>query len=340
MFVAFFAGILISALHPSAVSSYIQARNTIEGSVTTQDHQPLKDVRVFLQNDGYSDVGTTYTTGSGRFRFANIASGSYYVVVEPGSTDYGRQSQRVDVRPFNERRGGGGEVFRVDIVLKPRKDTTKPVATPPAGATVVFYQQIPEEAKKEFEIATKSLEKGSFESAVNSLKRAVEIFPEYYDALELLGTEYVKRNDFRSALPLLTRAVEINRDGWRGFYSLGIAQYETNNRGEATSSLRRAVELKPDSPNTNMRLGIALMEIPETRGEAIQAMEKVTKLAKETVPAAYFYLGILYSKNDRYREAADALDHFLKIYPQAGERDKIVKMIEQLRQKAKDQSKK
>ena len=339
MFVAFFIGILVSVLYGWPGSPFLQARNTIEGTVSTQDHRPLKDMRVFLQNDGYSQVGATYTGVSGNFRFTNVPSGTFYVTVEPGDTDFERQSQRVELRPFNERRGGGGEIFRVDLVMKTRKTTSKEGGTAGGSPAVIFLQQIPEEAKKEFERASRSLEKGSFDDATKSLKRAVEIFPDYYDALELLGTEYVKHSDFRGALPLLTHAIEINKDGWRGFYSLGIAQCETSNPIAGTKSLRRSVELNPDSPNTNLRLGIALIQTAENNDEATRSLEKVITIAKDTVPPAYFYLGISYSKSGRYREAADALDHFLRIYPQAGERDKIEKMIDQFRQKAKDSGK-
>jgi uncharacterized protein HemY len=52
------------------------------------------------------------------------------------------------------------------------------------------------------------------------------------------------------------------------------------------------------------------------------------------VPQAYFYLGSLYSKNNQNKEAADALEHFLRLDPQTGNKDQLKKVIEQLRQKA------
>ena len=318
----------------------LQAHNIIEGRVTNDGGRPLSDIRVLLQNDGYSPVASSLTDAAGHFQFRNLRSGNYYVEVEAGAAGYERQKQRVEAIAFNERRSGGGEVFRVDFVLKPMKATGK--GDQPAGAGaggVLFHQQVPEAARKEFERGSKEADKNSFDNAAAALKRAIALFPDYYDALELLGTEYVKRNDFAAALPLLTHAVEINHDGWRGFYSLGIAQCETNNCGEGIKSLRRATELNPNSPNVNMRLGMALMQSAETRGEAIQALEKVTRQAKDSVPQAYFYLGILYSKNNQYGEAAEALEHFLRVYPQAGEQDKLKQMIAQLRQKAKEQKK-
>jgi tetratricopeptide (TPR) repeat protein len=275
----------------------------------------------------------------GRFRFRNLRSGNYYILAEPGVNDYERQTQRVEVRPFNERRGGGGEVFRVDIVMKAREaaKASKPnLSTATKG--VIFYQSVPDVAKKEYLSAVKLLDKGSFDMAVASLNRAIGVFPDYYDALELLGNEYVKRNEYKSALPVLSRAVEINKDGWRGFYALGIAQYELNQREDGIRSLKRAVELNPDSANTNMWLGIALAQNSETRSEAIETLKKVTQLAGNSIPAAYFYLGGLYGKTNQYSEAAKAFEDFLKAAPEAGEREKIKQLIEEYRKKAKSKS--
>ena len=209
------------------------------------------------------------------------------------------------------------------------------------GNAVVFHQDVPEAAKKEYEQGVKSIEKGAFDSAAQSLKRSIELFPTYYDALERLGSEYVVRDDAQSAIPLLARAVEVNRDGWRGFYFLGIAQNKVNHLAESIKSLQRAVELNPDSPHTNMWLGMVLAVDPSMQANAIQSLEKAAKMAKEPLPGqAYYYLGGLYMRNNQYKEAADAFETLLRVSPNIGEKEKIKNIIGQLRQKAKEQNKK
>jgi tetratricopeptide (TPR) repeat protein len=341
MFVAFLLSLSLLPNLSLYASPAAQARNTIEGRVTTSDNRPLSEIRVFLRDEGYSQAGSTLTDGTGRFRFTNLRSGVYTIQVEPGASGYERQEQRLEAKAFNERRNGGGEVFRVEFVLLPKRSDKRTGGDPaPGSAGIVFHQDVPEGARKEYERGAKNLEKGAFESAAQSLKHAVDLFPDYYDALELLGTEYVKRHDYPAALPLLTHAVEINKDGWRAFYSLGIIQYESDQRGAGIKSFKRAVELNPNSPNANMRLGMALMQVPDALGEAIQTFERGISLAKDSIPQAYFYLGILYSKISRYREAADTLGTFLHLYPHAGEQEKIRKLIEECRQKAKAQGQK
>ena len=65
-----------------------------------------------------------------------------------------------------------------------------------------------------------------------ALVHAIELFPDYYDALELLGSEYVKHAYYDSAAPLLARAVQVNKDEWRSFYGLGVSLIELDRRGE------------------------------------------------------------------------------------------------------------
>jgi tetratricopeptide (TPR) repeat protein len=337
MLISVFVSIALAAGQFLVTAPLVQSSNTIEGRVTGSSGRPLSDLRVMLKNGSYSEIASTMTDASGHFRFMNLGRDNYYIVVEPGETDYERVTQRIAVMPFRE---AHGEVFRVDIGMVSRRSTS--IFGPINSSTaVVFHQDVPEGAKKEYEQGVKHLESGTFDSATQSLKRAIELFPNYYDALERLGSEYASRDDAKSALPLLMHAVEINRDGWRGFYFLGIAQYKINQQADSIKSLERAIELNPTSPNPPMWRGMVLATNPATRAEAIQSLEKAVKLSKDPLPGqAYFYLGGLYLKNNQYKEAADAFQTLLKVSPEIGEKDKIKSMIAELRQKAKEQNKK
>lgn len=329
----------------TAPAFFFQAQgaiSTIEGRVVGPDNRPIKDAVVFLQNDGYSPVGSVYTDSFGRYRFMNIRSGIYYVQADPVGTDYERQTQRIDARAFSLRRGGGGgEVFRMDFVLRPRRIRVAPESPKSGPGSVVFYQEVPAEAKKQYQEAIKNLEKNAFDVGSKNLARAIEIFPKYHDALELLGTEYVKRGQYQPALPLLETAVEVNRNSWRGFYSLGIAQIETQKREEGIKSLRRAVELFPDSPNTNLRLAMALSQTDAMRGEAIQVLKKTVQILKKssepdkaTNIKAHLLLAGLYVKNNQFAEAADALQPLVSEAQDEKGREALKEKIKQLRQKA------
>jgi tetratricopeptide (TPR) repeat protein len=349
-----------------------QQRSTIEGMVTA-DNRPVVNARVYLKDDGYAQVNQGYTDGSGRFRFASVLSGVYYVEIDPIGTEYERQTQRVEAVPFSGRSRSAGEIFRINFDLIPKKKRGADAAKAGAGERgVAFYQDVPQAARQQFERGRKSLEKGDFEEAAAALKGAVASFPDYYDALELLGTEYVKRQQYQPAVPLLRRAVEVNKNGWRGFYSLGIALAESDQTAEALGLLRRAVELNPRSPNTNMRLGMLLAQAEPTRAEAVQTFRKVVELDDKHIPDAYLYLARLqdlsgqlrpaieamksyvgiapqddphlpqallylaqmYERDGRFAEAADAVEASLRAAPHTDQKEKLTMLAQKLRQRA------
>jgi tetratricopeptide (TPR) repeat protein len=78
---------------------------------------------------------------------------------------------------------------------------------------VAFYQPVPEAAKAQYEKGVKAAASDKHDEAVAALKEAIAAYPDYYDALTLLGTEYVNRQDFESAVPILKHAVEVNKKG-------------------------------------------------------------------------------------------------------------------------------
>src|SRR5262245_58858121 len=104
---------LIATFNPTlSPGAILQARNTIDGSVTNTQNRPVINARVYLQNDAYSEIQATYTDGSGRFTFRDVRSGIYNVVVEAIDGSFERQSQRIDAVAFNGRASGrGGEIF-------------------------------------------------------------------------------------------------------------------------------------------------------------------------------------------------------------------------------------
>jgi tetratricopeptide (TPR) repeat protein len=319
----------------AAAPARAQGRNSIEGRVTTPENRGLVNARVFLLNDGYGQRAQTYTDGSGRYQFRGLGPGNYYVQVEPAGLGYERQTQRVEVNPILLNGGGGGaEIFRVDFLLRPeKKDKNSDGETVKDRENTIFYQNVPEAAKGEYERGVKSLKKDDRLGAREELKHAIELFPDYYDALDALGTEYVKEAEYEAAAVLLRHAVEVNKNGWHSYYGLGVSLVELQRRDEGLDALRRSLLLNPESINAGMRLGIELGKDDQKRDEAIKVLTNVTHLAGKRLPNAYLVLASLYSRNKQYREAADALEAYLAAEPQTPQAESIRHKIDELRHK-------
>jgi tetratricopeptide (TPR) repeat protein len=197
-----------------------------------------------------------------------------------------------------------------------------------------FAQPVPDAARKAYDQAVVDLGTGKKdEEGLGGLKHAIELFPSYYDALQRLGAEYVKRRQYDLAVPVLVRAVEVNPRGYQSLYALGIAYYYTKNWRDSADAFRRATTLNPNSVNAHVSLGIALKSDGQLE-QAEAALKRANELSKGEAADAHWQLALLYNRLKRYAAAADELEQFLRVTPDARDAEQIRKLIKQFREKA------
>lgn len=308
-----------------------QSRFAILGSVRDPGGQPVESIRVTLLGENYQNLGTRFADSSGRFQFRNLAQGIYTLRIEPAGTPYEEETQTIELQSLSPRRSATEEPFMVDFRLRRKVGTTTQVAP-----GVIFVQEVPASARSEFERGQSSLNSQNTEIALASLKKAIDIFPDYFLALELLGTEYVRQGQFNNAVPLLTRAIQVNPSAARSLYSLGVANLKSNRSAEAIDWLLRAEDKNPKNPNVHMMLGLAYGNIGSL-DEAEQAFKKAYLLGggKSDVADVHFYLAGIYNRKRQYSQAIRELELFLKEAQDIKDRNKIKELIGRLQAKAK-----
>jgi predicted Zn-dependent protease len=327
-----------------------QGSFVIMGTVRNAEGRPVDSIRVVLMNEDYQVKKVIFTDPSGRYRFPPVSSGVYIVKIIPTGTPYEEVSQRLDLQSLSIRGGGGGaspgqgttsmpsgggaqEPTLVDFVIKRKIGA----AASPANE-VVFAQNIPDPARAEYKRGLDRLKDNKSDEGVAALKKAVEIFPDYYLALELLGTEYVKRGEFETALPILTHALEINRTASKSLYALGVAYVKLKRPAEAIQWLQKAAQQDPDNANIQMMLGLAYGYTNALK-EAEAAFKKAYQLGGEQAAESHLYLAGIYNKQEKYSEAVRELELYLK---EANEKEidkgKVKEMINRLKEKQKAKS--
>lgn len=297
-----------------------QQATSISGHVSNDRRAPIPDLQVELLNEVDSVIQRTKTDNSGFFVFRRLSSGVFQIRVQTYGTSYIGQTSRVQLEPTRA-------FEQVDFVLVSKQ----PTATTTAGT--VFVQEIPDPARKEYERAAALLQKTEQQKeGVDGLKKAIEIFPLYFDALELLGTEYVKRQEYEPAISVLTKAIEVNRQAYQSLYALSVAQYNLKQIPQAVESMRRAINLN-QSMNANLWLGMLLRQT-EKLDEAETYLKRADQLAEQKSPEAHWQLALLFNQVKRYKEAADELELFLKIQPDSKDTELIKKLIQRFRQQS------
>jgi regulator of sirC expression with transglutaminase-like and TPR domain len=308
--------------------------NSITGMVfDAQNRAPVGDIYVELLDSFGMTRGRARIDSSGRFIFRGLPAGNFQIKVLPYGTNYQEQVQDVQLTSFPI--GGGRystDAAYVDFYLKldPRKINLGSGGV----ATVVFAQDVPDDARKLYKKAVKQLGNKKDEG-LDSLKQAIGIFPAYYDALDLLGTEYVRRKQYQEAAPYLIKAIEVNQRSFSSFYALGVVAFNLKNMAAATEALRGAVTINPQSINAQLFYGMVL-RIGGSFEESEKALLKAESLSEKTSPVAeiHWQLGLLYEKMSRYKMAADELERFLKLAPKTADAESIKKLIVDLRARA------
>ena len=297
--------------------------NSISGQVWDPYRHPVSDLYVELMNDSYMTI-SRQRISNGRFVFNGVQAGTYKVKVLTLGTNYLEQTQ--DVQIVNTVRGASDQQF-LDFYLKfdPRKVTLGPNGMPGE----IYAQEVPDEARKHYQKGIELLydkkDKGLIE-----LEEAVKIFPNYYDALNRLGTEYVQRKEYQKAVPHLIKAIDVNQRSHSSFYALGYAAYQMNRIPEAVEAARAATILKPDSITSYWLYG-TVTRINGNYDLAEKALLQAKKLSKKPFPEIHWQLALLYNKLNRNNDAATELETYLKAQPEATNKKEIQDLISKLR---------
>ena len=317
-----------------------QGRSAINGKVYGEG-RPVADVYVELLNDVNSSIRQIKTDASGRFQFSGLVDGRYYIKVNPGNTGYQEYFQQVviaavsSVSPREGSRMGGGDNQHIDIALKLNERAIRgPFAIAPS---VLFAQNVPSVAKKNYEAGVSFLREKKETEAFDSLRKAIEIFPDYYDALDRLGGEYaIKGTSDPSFLEagrvLLTKAIEVNPRSYSSMYGLGWTQYQLGMRKEAIETLGKATAIYGKAPDAYLLQGKALRRTAML-DKAEAALKRADELANSKTPDIHWELAGLYNDQKRYKEAADQMELYLKYAPKGEDPEKIKNLIKRLREK-------
>jgi len=317
----------IAALLLLVDASAFGQTNRITGQVYGPSRRPLADVYVELLNEVNTVLMRTRTSGSGGFQFGGMTSGKFTILVRPFGTDYEEQSQEVEI--VNVVIGGrrSSDAANADFYLKPRRNAN----TPTAAAGVVFAQEIPTDAKKAFDSAVTEFEAKRDDAGIALLETAVRIFPDYYYALDRLGSESLKKQRYADAQKYFERSVAINAKSSNSWYGLAFALFSAGQIDRSIEAGKKAATLAPENTDINLMLGIALRRGRQYT-DAEKAMLKAKKLSNGLSADTSWNLALLYAYNLRnQRLAADELENFLKVRPDHPDAERLKRLIRQFR---------
>lgn len=312
-----------------------QTGNSISGYVFGSTRQSIPNVDVELSDDFSRTIARVQTNSSGRYEFNRLSSGKYRVKVLPYTTNYEEQIQEVEIINFSRQSStgsiirGGLENSQCDFYLRPKKGSNLPTSN-----AIVFVQEIPKEAKSKYEAGIANIRVKKTQEGLNELKSAIELFPNYFDALELLGNEYNKLKYYEASMVILTKAVEVNPNSYRGWYGLAYAHYSLNQLPESSKAVTTAISLNPKAVDALLLYGILLKQ-EKDYDESLNQLKKAKEIANNSAPEVNWQLALLYANNLKlYSKAAEELELFLKEQTDSKDTEMIKKLIKTFKEKA------
>src|SRR6185369_6880912 len=210
-----------------ACFSLASAQSVLSGKVITPSGlQPTNPVRVKLTFNGRA-INETFTDLSGRFSFPGVGRGTYQLTADGDGLNFETTTVYAEIPAF----GSSGQSFTQDIQLRPILH--KPAAQP--GVVNAFTQNVPEAAKQALTLGIKLAGEGKVNEAVESMQKAVKIFPDYFDAHLELGNIFLTTEQFNLAIAELDLARQVNPNDERTYQSFGLLLMKQRNFGMAVA---------------------------------------------------------------------------------------------------------
>jgi len=319
--------LLVNALPPSPAASSLL--NRIEGQVYDPNHRPVQNLYVELLNEVDSVIQRTKTDASGRFTFTGVPPGRLTVRVLTFGTNFLEQTQEVVITKTRN----NNDVDYVDISLRYDKRNRGPEVDLTTG--VVFVQDIPPAAKALYVKGVADFDRDQ-DRGVQEVESALDIFPNYFDALNWLGREYVARRNYEKGYPYLLRAIDVNQRNASTYYSLSYAFYQMKKYPAALEAARATTVLAPASVDAQLLYG-TILRIDGKYAEAETALKNANSLAKKMNAEVHWQLSLLYNRLNRNQDTIDELEAFLKLVPDSPDKNKIRDMIAKLRTSTKQE---
>jgi Tfp pilus assembly protein PilF len=261
------------------------------------------------------------TDDSGNFLFTRLPPGSYTLTIDK-EPDFEPITYAVEII---QPRGSPPQNYHVSLKLAPRAgETIKP------GVLNAAFADVPKVALEHFSTGQELAKAGDHKGAIAALQQAIAVYPNFMLAYNEMGVEYLRVNDLAKADASFKEALKISPEAFQPLMNRGMLLVQTKRFAEAVPLIRAALKAKEQSPVAHYFLGQALANLGDF-DEAQKELLTAVKSGDPVVKEAYRTLAIIYSSKGNKKAAAEQLETYLKLTPQAPDAEQLRQVIAQLK---------
>jgi Tfp pilus assembly protein PilF len=289
--------------------------------------------KVKLESSGYGDL-SVFSDANGSFRFSALRAGSYTVIID-GGEEFETVRESILLEPGNvtTRRGVIGvpmsRPITLQIYLRPKRQVTSGAGP---GVLSAALASVPKNAVELYQKGVEEARKGDARRALDLMKLAVEAHPSFPLALSEMGVLYLKLKEPERAAESLRAALKFAPEDQSALLAYGRVLLDLQRLSESEEQFRKVLKANASSPWAHFYVGMILLKRREHDG-AEAAFKSALSSGGDHLALAHYYLGGLYWSKHEYRQAADELDAYLRLVPNAPDAARLRQTIKEFRAK-------
>lgn len=319
--------ILFICFNASAQTDPASTRNTIQGDIVLPNGQRLDHPVIVWLGSSRGEMSTT-SNGNGSFVFSQLGGGRFVVKVNAGD-EYEQVTEEVNI-PDSGPAGSMsriGQIYNVQIHLRPK------LGEPVTKAAVISANDPPQAAIDLYNKALESVKGGHRDKAIEQLKGALAIAPNFVAALNGLGIQYMKMGNYQAAVESFTNGLKITPGSFNLHLNCGISLLSMNKPAEAETQFAAALAKNETSGVAHLYHARALIALNRL-DDAEKDLKRAVEIGGDDVKLAHRYLAGIYVEKRENVEAVKELELYLKASPDSKETDQIKNLIKELNKKS------
>lgn len=168
--------------------------------------------------------------------------------------------------------------------------------------------------------------KGDYQSAIKFFQDVLKVNPQNKDASRMLNQAlskvYMDQKKYSEAVTVLTRVVEEDPQNFSAYQNLGLIYYEQKDFKKAVSYWEQALKLEKE-PQIFKVLGSSYYNLGDFNNAILnykkyvqlESAKDVKEQNTESLGDTYYNLGVAYTDNALYDDAAEAFENAYKVNP-------------------------
>ena len=298
------------------LTSAVEVTNVTISIRTSQD-SPVKDARVEIHDMSGGVIASGYTNAGGILEVSGrFASGTYEVTATHGL---------IEARDQFHISGGGASMS-----LRFPADTDQENAAGGNATVSVAQYKVPDKARKMFRKAQEALGKSKIDEATENLRKALEIYPKYAEALCLRGVLKIDRQDSDGAIADLDEAIQIDSSYAMSYFALGAVYNLMSRFDDALRALERGTTLAPTAWQGYFEAAKAQIGKADYIA-ALKQLDKAQVLSRQNYPLINLLKGHTLLALKQYPEAMVELEAVLQKAPKDPQSNAAQQMLTRAR---------